>query len=251
MDQVKKMTNDVLKMIREPFKINEVQKKYPFKYEESMNSVLLQELARFNKLIETIKQSLKTLQLTLEGKIVTNAEMDAIQMSVLNNSIPDKWQAKSYPSRKPMMSYVADLKSRLDMLDHWIKFGKPNVYWISGFYFTQSFLTGVKQNYARAYKYPIDRVNFKFKVFNKEQSEEESALRTSPPEHGCYLEGLFLEGAAWDDANCVLKDSLPKIIHEELPIIHFIPTYEPQNEAEMTAKKEETSKLAASALMNK
>lgn len=38
---VKTMTEDILSTIREPFKIKEVERKYPFTYEESMNSVLL------------------------------------------------------------------------------------------------------------------------------------------------------------------------------------------------------------------
>lgn len=40
-DLAMKMTNDILGQIREPFKIKEIEKKFPFKYEESMNSVLL------------------------------------------------------------------------------------------------------------------------------------------------------------------------------------------------------------------
>jgi len=82
----------------------------------------------------------------------------------MNNSIPEKWRKKSYPSRKPLMGYVADLKRRLEMLDTWIKEGQPTVFWISGFFFTHSFLTGVKQNFARANYYPIDRVNFTYRV---------------------------------------------------------------------------------------
>jgi len=35
------MILEILSLIREPFKLLEVEKKYPFKYEESMNSVLL------------------------------------------------------------------------------------------------------------------------------------------------------------------------------------------------------------------
>lgn len=73
---VMKITQDILGSLREPFKVKEVEKKYPFKYEESMNSVLLQELARYNTLIETILDSLSTLLKTLEGKLVSNAETD-------------------------------------------------------------------------------------------------------------------------------------------------------------------------------
>jgi dynein heavy chain len=59
------MIETVREKIRQPFKINEVAKKFPFKHEESMNSVLVQELARYNGLIEAIHSSLEILELTL------------------------------------------------------------------------------------------------------------------------------------------------------------------------------------------
>ena len=144
-EQAMKMAREILVQIREPFKIKEeVEKKYPFKYEESMNSVLLQELARFNTLIEVVKSSLVTLIRTLEGKLLMNTEIERMLKSILNNNVPDNWRARSYPSRKPLLSYIRDFQKRLRMLDDWIDNGQPKVFWISGFFFTQSFLTGVK-----------------------------------------------------------------------------------------------------------
>ena len=130
------MASEILYSIREPFKIKEAEKKFPFKYEDSMNSVLLQELARFNTLIETIKTSLETLIKTLEGKLVMSPEIEKMIISISSNAIPDNWRARSYPSKKPLMSYIKDFQKRLQMLDDWIHHGQPNVYWISGFYFT-------------------------------------------------------------------------------------------------------------------
>lgn len=49
-------------------------------------------------------------------------------------------------------------------LQDWICSGTPIVFWISGFYFTQSFMTGVLQNYARRFKIPIDHLAFEFQI---------------------------------------------------------------------------------------
>jgi len=40
---------------------------------------------------------------------------------------------------------------------------------------------------------------------------------------GCYISGLYLEGAMWDQENQCLQKSLPKVLIEELPILRIIP----------------------------
>ena len=40
---------------------------------------------------------------------------------------------------------------------------------------------------------------------------------------GCFIKGLFLEGARWDDASGVLADSYPKELYVPMPVIHLLP----------------------------
>ena len=121
-----------------------------------MNTVLTQELQRFNGLIKIVRSSLKDLKLAMVGKIAMNPSLEAASKSLFNGKVPELWMGKSYPSLKPLASYVADLKARLAFFQRWIDVGNPVVFWISGFFFTQSFLTGVLQNFARKYTIPID-----------------------------------------------------------------------------------------------
>ena len=57
----------------QPFDVEAASDKYPVKYEESMNTVLCQELVRFNGLVTVVHSSLTELRKAMKGLVVMSA----------------------------------------------------------------------------------------------------------------------------------------------------------------------------------
>lgn len=188
---------------------------YPVEYLQSMNTVLHQELIRFNRLIAIVRTSLASLKKAIKGLVVMDADLDALANALIVGQRPAMWMKRSYPSLKPLSGYVSDLFARLKFFQDWIDNGIPHTFWVSGFFFTQAFLTGANQNFARRNKIPIDFVDFKFHMLEGTPAE--------PPEAGVHVYGLFLEGARYDAEAKGLAESEKKVLFTELPMMWFEP----------------------------
>ena len=105
------------------FDIETISMLYPVIYEESMNTVLLQECIRYNKLIDVMETTLPALIKALNGLIVMSNELETINNSIMINQVPKIWANVAYPSMKPLSAWIDDLMERLEFITQWIETG--------------------------------------------------------------------------------------------------------------------------------
>lgn len=108
---------------------------YPTDYNESMNTVVCQEVIRYNKLLKVMAISLINVKKAMKGLVVMSEELEALSNSLFDNFVPAMWGSKGFLSLKPLGSWVQDLNDRIDFINKWLNGGTPILFWISGFFF--------------------------------------------------------------------------------------------------------------------
>ncbi|ELR57060.1 Dynein heavy chain 2, axonemal, partial [Bos mutus] len=187
-----------------------------------LNVVLLQEIQRYNKLMETILFSLTDLEKGIQGLIVMSTSLEEIFNCIFDAHVPPLW-GKAYPSQKPLASWTRDLAMRVEQFEMWASRARPPViFWLSGFTFPTGFLTAVLQSSARQNNVShvdMDSLSWEFIVSTVDDSN-----LVYPPKDGVWVRGLYLEGAGWDRKNSCLVEAEPMQLVCLMPTIHFRPT---------------------------
>jgi dynein heavy chain len=214
-DELDTLIRELMHSLPNSFDMEAIQGRYPLDYSQSLNVVLQQEATRYNTLLDVVKNSLTRLSDAMAGAAPLTPDLEGLAENLLQNRLPKVWASVSYPSCKPLLSWVKDLVARVSFIEQWVVKGAPAVFWLSGFYFTQSFLTGVRQNSARKHHIPIDQLALKFTVVGGEPA--------TPPEEGCYVSGLYLQGARWNADARHLDEPLPKELFSVLPVLWIEP----------------------------
>ena len=68
---------------------------------------------------------------------------------------------------------------------------------------------------ARRKGLPLDTMEISTDV-----TQLEPAAVAAQPEDGTYVHGFLMEGARWDRTRGVISDSVPKVLHDPMPVIH-------------------------------
>ena len=203
-----------------PWDYEEIYKKYPTLLSESMNTVLTQEIIRYNNLLRAMQSQIRDVQKALRGEVVMSSDLEVVAKAIYLTQVPTTWQFPIGPlSLKPLVSWIEDIIDRYNFLQKWVENGKPDAFWFSGFFFPQAFITGCLQNYARKYNIAIDRLSFEIKIIDDIKPQDIA----EPPEDGAYVYGMFLEGARWDPRKKALSSPLPKELFSSFPTIWLNP----------------------------
>eukprot|EP00079_Xenopus_tropicalis_P031840 XP_017945611.1 PREDICTED: dynein heavy chain 2, axonemal [Xenopus tropicalis] len=184
-----------------------------------LNVVLLQEIQRYNALLDTIRTSLNDLERGIQGLVVMSAELEEIFTCIYDARVPPLWE-KAYPSLKPLAAWTRDLVLRVELFSRWAKTAHPPVlFWLSAFTFPTGFLTAVLQSAARQNNVSVDSLSWEFIVSTVDDNN-----LVYPPKDGVWIRGLYLEGAGWDKKNSCLIEAEPMQLVCPLPTVHFRPT---------------------------
>jgi len=182
-------------------------------------TVLCQELERWNKLVSIMAVSLRDLKRALVGEIGMSDDLDKLSDALFNGQLPAMWMRWAPQSDKGLGGWIEHFRKRVQQYTDWIDDDEPLVVWMAGFQIPDAYLAAIVQMTCRAKGWPLDKSTLFTKTTTmRENSEVKEAL-----DYGCYVCGLYLEGAGWDYEKATLKTQDPKVLVVDLPITQVIP----------------------------
>ncbi|XP_064553878.1 dynein axonemal heavy chain 5 isoform X1 [Drosophila montana] len=181
-----------------------------------MNIFLRQEIDRMQRVIKRVHTCLCDLKLAIDGTIVMSPALKESLDAMYDARIPETWMKISWESTTLGFWYT-ELLERNGQFRNWISTDRPKVFWMTGFFNPQGFLTAMRQEVTRAHKgWALDSVVLQNQItrYNKEDI-------TEYPTEGVYVNGLFLEGASLDRRSGKLIESKMKVLYEQMPVIYI------------------------------
>ncbi|KAI4888942.1 hypothetical protein NFI96_027441 [Prochilodus magdalenae] len=217
-EYIAQVARDIQNKLPSVFDLDVIRKKFGLEVSPT-SVVLLQELERFNRLVLRMSRSLAELQRALAGEVGMSSELDEVARALFNGQIPAIWRRLAPDTLKSLGNWMIHFKRRYDQYSSWVDDGEPRVMWLSGLHIPESYLTALVQATCRRNGWPLDRSTLYTHV-TQYRSEDEVTER---PGQGCFVSGLYLEGADWDvDQGCLVR-SKPKVLVVQLPILKVIP----------------------------
>jgi len=212
-----------------------------------LNIFLKQELERFAKILTIVRSMLVNMVDAIEGSTIMTPEIVEAINQIYDFRVPYKWQYDPTGAEISWMTpslggWIKGLGDRHHQLYNWIykPEGRPQSFWLTGFFNPQGFLTAMKQEVARTKKdkegkgWALDEVVYDTEVtkdvITGDDGKIENQKLSNVPNEGVLVHGLFLEGAGWSKAERRLEDSEPKVLFFQFPVLHVTAALVPRND---------------------
>ncbi|XP_034615402.1 dynein heavy chain 5, axonemal-like [Trachemys scripta elegans] len=187
---------------------------------QPLNIFLRQEIDRMQRVISRVRTTLTDLKLAIDGTIIMSEDLRDALDNMYDARIPKLWFKISWESAT-LGFWFTELLERNQQFSSWLLDGRPNQFWMTGFFNPQGFLTAMRQETTRmnlAKGWALDSV-----ILHNDVTRMMKEDISSPPPAdigGVYIYGLFLDGAGWDRRNTKLTESAPKVLFTSLPVVH-------------------------------
>jgi len=126
---------------------------------------------------------------------------------------------KAPANLKGLVSWMEHFQGRYKQYKAWDEEEEPKVMWLSGLHTPESYLTALIQATCRSKGWALDK-SIMYTVVTKEKNPANIKKKL---EFGCYIRGLFLEGARYNSEKDCLDYQRPKELIEEMPLLQVIP----------------------------
>lgn len=218
---VQRLADEMLEKLPEDYIPHEVkarlQKMGPI---QPMNIFLRQEIDRMQRVISRVRSTLTDLKLAIDGTIIMSEDLRDALDNMYDARIPKLWYKISWDSAT-LGFWFTELLERNMQFRSWLFDGRPNQFWMTGFFNPQGFLTAMRQETTRmnlSKGWALDSVILHNDVTRMMKED----VNAPPPADigGVYIYGLFLDGAGWDRRNTKLMEAQPKVLFTNLPVVH-------------------------------
>ncbi|XP_069769393.1 dynein axonemal heavy chain 5 isoform X2 [Narcine bancroftii] len=187
---------------------------------QPMNIFLRQEIDRMQRVLGRVRNTLTDLKLAIDGTIIMSEDLRDALDNMYDARIPKLWFKISWESAT-LGFWFTELLERNQQFHTWIFDGRPNQFWMTGFFNPQGFLTAMRQETTRMNLnkgWALDSVILYNEVTR--MMKEDVSAPPSADIGGVYVYGLFLDGGGWDKKNVRLMESSPKVLFTLLPVVH-------------------------------
>lgn len=119
-DKVLSLIADISKRVPEDLDYENTYKLVKHDMNNPLNVVLLQEMQRYNVLLQSIRKSLSELEDGIKGIVLMSPELEEMFQFMYEGKVPKLW-SKAYYSLKPLGNWVRDLIQRIEFFNEWSK----------------------------------------------------------------------------------------------------------------------------------